>query len=72
MKLFDTKRSGQMEIYYQKVKQFERVGVAEAEARHLALKEAGRMFRKKKRSRNEQLIWHFQVDLKGQKYLFEE
>lgn len=72
MNLFETSPTKQLEIFRQKLDLLKRAGVTGTLAQKLALREAGRIFQTKAKTRHNQLRWHFQADLNGQKYLFKE
>lgn len=59
-----------MDLFYAKLKLFERAGITGPQARKAALKEAGKAFKRNGNGkRSVQLSWHFQSDLPGQQYL---
>ena len=72
MKLFPTTSVKQMELYHQKLADYERAGIDKRTAQKLAMKTAGALFKRHSRPRDQQLRWHFQGDFSGQKYLFKE
>lgn len=70
MNLFESPPIRQIDLFHAKLKLFEQAGITGPQARKAALKEAGKAFKRNgKRKRNVQLVWHFQIDLKGQQYL---
>jgi len=72
MNLFEISPTKQLEIFRQKLALLKRAGVTGTLAQKLALREAGKVFQIKAKSRHNQLSWHFQIDLNGQKYLFDK
>ncbi len=72
MNLFPTKPIRQMELYRQKLADYQRAGIPKRDAQKLAMKTAGAPFKRHTRPRGTQLTWHFQTDLNGQQYLFKE
>lgn len=72
MNLFETSPAKQLEIFRQKLDLLKRAGVTGTLAQKLALREAGKIFQTKAKTRHHQLSWHFQTDLNGQQYLSKE
>jgi len=72
MKLFPDSPVRQMELYNQKLADYQRAGIEERTAKKLAMKTAGAVFKRHSRPLGKQLCWHFQGDFSGQKFLFKE
>lgn len=71
MNLFESTSTRQIDLFHAKLKLFEQAGITGPLARKAALKEAGKAFKRNGKSpRHVQLVWHFQIDLEGQQYLF--
>lgn len=74
MNLFDSQPTRQMDIFNQQLAKFKRAGVPESLARRFAARSARKIFSNnhRRRAEHDQLCWHFQTDLNGQKYLFDK